>query len=311
MDTVCCASTQRLHIAIEAALAAGALQRAQYQQAFSVSEKSTALDLVTSVDLACDALIRERLQAGEARQALAAARMITEETFEEGSEGAGALALNGVWIVDPLDGTTNFAHGFPHFAVSIAYAEAGRLMAGVVYDPMKDELFTAARAQGATLTRGAAATGLTPEEPQTRPLAVSAVTSLSRALLATGFPYDLQSSPQDNMGLFLAFMNRCHGVRRAGSAALDLAYVAAGRLDGFWEQRLSPWDVAAGVLLVEAAGGAVADFSLEALDIARRRIDILAANGPALLEEIQGVCRQPQAFHPLRYRCESTGDVRP
>lgn len=282
------ALTTRLRLAIEAARAAGALQRAQYQQAFSIQQKSTALDLVTSVDLACDALIRERLQAGERREQLAAAHLITEETFEEGQ----VLALESAWVVDPLDGTTNFAHGFPHFTVSIAYVVHGRVMLAVVYDPLRDELFSAVRGQPAYRVQG--------EHPP-QALSVSRTPTLDLALLATGFPYDVQTSPQDNMGLFLAFMNRCHGVRRAGSAALDLAYVAAGRLEGFWEMRLSPWDVAAGMLLVEAAGGLIADLAGKPLVLGQRRIDILAANHPAMAEAMIAVCARPEAFYPVRY----------
>ncbi len=152
-----------------------------------------------------------------------------------------------VWVIDPLDGTTNFLHGFPQYAVSIALKHKGRLEVGVIYDPLRDELFTAKRGGGAMLNN--------------RRLRVTQPLSLKGALLGTGFPFktDLHLKAYTNM--FSALTMECAGIRRAGSAALDLAYVAAGRLDGFWEIGVMEWDMAAGVLLIKEAGGVVTDFS--------------------------------------------------
>ena len=151
------------------------------------------------------------------------------------------------WIIDPLDGTTNFLHGFPQFAVSIALRHKGRLEHGVVYDPMRQELFTATRGAGATLND--------------RRIRVSKRPSLDGALLGTGFPFKEQHHLDAYLGMFRALFPRTAGIRRPGSAALDLSYVAAGRLDGFWEIGLNIWDMAAGVLLIQEAGGLSSDFS--------------------------------------------------
>ena len=151
------------------------------------------------------------------------------------------------WIIDPLDGTTNYLHGFPQFAVSIALRHKGRLEQAVVYDPLSQELFTATRGAGATLND--------------RRIRVSNRTSLDGALLGTGFPFKAQHHLDTYLDMFRALFPRSAGIRRAGAAALDLSYVAAGRLDGFWEIGLSPWDMAAGLLLIQEAGGLSSDFS--------------------------------------------------
>jgi len=150
------------------------------------------------------------------------------------------------WIIDPLDGTTNYAHGFPVFSVSIALEKAGEVLLGVVYDPTRDELFVGKKGKGARLNG--------------RKIHVSSTPKLSKSLLATGFPYDLRENPADNFDHFRNFALRVHAVRRVGSAALDLCYVAAGRFDGFWEMRLGPWDLAAGGLMLREAGGKITDF---------------------------------------------------
>jgi myo-inositol-1(or 4)-monophosphatase len=152
-----------------------------------------------------------------------------------------------VWVVDPLDGTTNYTHGFPFFSVSIGLEISGEVMLGIVYDPVRDELFVARKDSGAFCND--------------EPLRVSGTESLDAGLLATGFPYDIRTSEQNNLKDFCAFALRCQGIRRTGSAALDLCYVAAGRIDGFWESKLNPWDCAAGALLVSEAGGLVTDYS--------------------------------------------------
>lgn len=151
------------------------------------------------------------------------------------------------WIVDPLDGTTNYAHGYPVFCVSLALEHRGEVVLGVVYNPIMGEVFTAIRGNGAHLNG--------------ERIAVSKTRDLSRCLLATGFPYDIRSSRNNNLNYFIAMATRVQAIRRAGSAALDLAYVAAGRFDGFWELKLKPWDMAAGCLLVSEGGGAVTDLA--------------------------------------------------
>ena len=151
------------------------------------------------------------------------------------------------WIIDPLDGTTNYAHGFPFFCVSIALEKEGTVALGVIYDPTRDDLFTATRAGGAYLNG--------------EKLQVSSESDLSRSLLATGFPYDIRVSADNNLDFFNAMAVRVQAIRRAGAAALDLAYLAAGRFDGFWELKLKPWDTAAGCLMVTEAGGVISDLA--------------------------------------------------
>jgi myo-inositol-1(or 4)-monophosphatase len=214
---------------------AGAIARARFLEPRTIHTKTSEIDLVTDVDHALDRLIRERVRAARPHDAL-----LTEESqAESGSSGVR-------WIVDPLDGTTNYAHAFPHFAISIGVEVEGERIAGVVYDPMRDELFEAERGRGARLN-GA-------------PIRSSEIAELRRALLATGFAYDVHSRRTPNLVHFEHFIGTAQAIRRAGSAALDFAYVACGRFDGYWELHLAPWDVAAGILLVEEAGGRVTDF---------------------------------------------------
>ena len=167
------------------------------------------------------------------------------------------------WLVDPLDGTTNFAHNYPFFCVSVGIEHAGELVAGAVYDPVRDEMFAAARGLGATLNGN--------------PIRVSAIAGVQDALLVTGFPYSVREHPETIVPLFQAFLVRAQGVRRDGSAALNLCYLACGRFDGFWERHLSAWDMAAGVLIVREAGGMVTRFNGSAFELDRR--EILASNG--------------------------------
>jgi myo-inositol-1(or 4)-monophosphatase len=168
-----------------------------------------------------------------------------------------------VWYVDPLDGTTNFAHQYPFFCTSIALTKAGRVMASAVYDPVKDELFTAARGRGATCN------GL--------PLKVTPSTELLRSVFLTGFPYDLRDDVSHTLRLFETFLHHARALRRDGAAALDLAYLAAGRIDGYFEERLKPWDVLAGSLLVEEAGGRVSRFDGSPIGV--RADEVVASNG--------------------------------
>lgn len=226
-----------LMITVQIAREAGDLLRQGYEEEKRIERKSSAVDWVTQYDTAAEALIIKRLQT-----AFPDHHIIAEESGHNGNPGAYT------WYIDPLDGTNNFAHGFPVFCVSLALYAAGQPLLGVIYDPLRDECFTAVRGGGAFLQRG---------ERQTR-LQVSQTTALVDALLATGFPYDRHTAEVvENLAEVGAFLQRVQGVRRAGAAALDLAYVAAGRLDGYWEYKLHSWDVAAGVLLVQEAGGQV------------------------------------------------------
>jgi myo-inositol-1(or 4)-monophosphatase len=179
----------------------------------------------------------------------------------------GAAGAETLWVIDPLDGTTNFASGLPIWSVSIGVLHRGARLAGVVHDPGRGECFTALRGEGTRLNG--------------RPVTVSGVSDLGSALLVTGFPYDIRTSRVDNLDHFERMMKRSRAVRRLGSAAIDLAYVACGRFDGFWELKLHPWDVAAGALLVEEAGGIVADFEGCPFDIFGAEI----VAGPAALTE--------------------------
>ena len=242
-------------LAVELAQEAGALLRGHVARVREIDHKGT-IDLVTEADRASEALI-----AGRIRDTFPWHRLI-------GEEGArGALPVDSAsmpfgWVVDPLDGTTNFAHGYPHFAVSIALEHEGEPILGVVYDPMRDELFVAERGRGATLNG--------------EPIRVSTPRELIGSLLATGFPYDLSRRGPSN-ALWDAFNGRCQGVRRDGAAALNLCYVAAGRLDGFWEQPLQAWDIGAGVLLVCEAGGTVTALDGGRFDLYDHQV--LATNG--------------------------------
>ena len=255
-----------LKVAMQAAQQAGKIQMASYGKAIQVDVKGTSIDLVTAVDKECDAVIVDTLRKG-----CPDTLFVTEETFQEGQD----IDLSNTWVVDPLDGTTNYAHGFPHFAVSIAYFYGGQPQIGVVYDPFQKELFYALKNRGAFLND--------------QPIFVSKnrVHTLDHALLATGFPYDIATGASNNINHFQRIAPRCHGVRRPGAAALDLAYTACGRLDGFWELKLSVWDIAAGILLVEEAGGHVTNLTGGPIPYADRRIHLIGSNGNELHQEIQ------------------------
>jgi len=255
---------QRLFLARELALQAGAIQRARWETDLTIASKSASIDLVTEVDRACEALIVSGIRGAFPADAILA---------EEGGVGA-ADGAEFRWIVDPLDGTTNFAHGFPRFCVSIGIERGGLRAIGVVYDPLLDERFEAVKGGGAWL--GA------------RRLAVTRETEFGRGLFATGFPYDVHASADDNLAAFAAVVKSARGIRRDGSAALDLCYVAAGRVDGYWERKLHAWDVAAGILMVEEAGGRVSDEGGGPADRSGR--SVVATNGPlhaSLLEKIR------------------------
>jgi myo-inositol-1(or 4)-monophosphatase len=241
----------RLAFAADLARRAGDLLRQAYGREIEAEHKG-AVDLVTEYDLRAEEFLTRAI-----RQAYPADAMLAEEG---GASGAGELT----WVIDPLDGTTNFARGVPFFCVSIACVQDRQPVLGVVFDPMRDELFTASKGGGAALNG--------------RALNVSQTGSLDKSLLVTGFPYDIRTNPENNLSQYALFAVRSLGVRRLGSAALDLAYVAAGRFDGFWEYRLSPWDFAAGMLIVLEAGGRVTRID-GGPDVFREPTSILATNG--------------------------------
>ena len=256
----------------EAADRAGELVRERFTESRAAYRlKDDALDLVTETDRASEAAILEVLRRRFPRHAIVAE--------ESGAHGTGDAR----WLVDPLDGTTNFAHGYPQISISIAFERAGRTELGLVLDPIRGETFIGRRGGGATLND--------------TPLRVSPVEELGQALLATGFPYDRRRHADFYLSYFKAFMLRTQGMRRAGSAALDLCFVAAGRVDGFWEWSLHAWDVAAGALIVEEAGGRVSDFAGAELDPFAGQI--LATNGrihDSMREVIAGIA----TTHPDR-----------
>ncbi|WP_242346564.1 inositol monophosphatase family protein [Anaeromyxobacter terrae] len=223
-------------VCAEAARRGGAVLREKWGGERTIELKG-GIDLVTDADRAAEAALL-----GFLRSRLPGAAILAEESGVSGGS-AGELRF----FVDPLDGTTNYAHGVPHFAVNVAVADARGLAAAATYDPLRDELFTAARGEGAFLG-------------DVR-LRHSGRAELLGSLLVTGFPYDIHQHHDYPLRLFGAFLRRARAVRRFGSAALDLAYVAAGRFDGFWEQRLKPWDVAAGILLAQEAGALVTDMA--------------------------------------------------
>ncbi len=240
-----------LDAAIDAALAAGRLQHSRFATDFSVGHKG-AKDLVTELDTASEAVI-----VGMLLDRFPGHGILAEESGYPDGDGRHR------WIIDPIDGTTNFAHGFPWFCSSIAFECDGQLQIGVIYNPINDELFCATAGGGAFLNG--------------RRLKVSQRGPLSASLLGTGFPYDCATDPENNFDSFIRFQRAARGIRRAGAAALDLAYLAAGRLDGFWEVKLKPWDVAAGTLLIREAGGLVTAFDGSPYQVCNHRI--LASNG--------------------------------
>jgi myo-inositol-1(or 4)-monophosphatase len=217
---------------------AGEILRLGYEQEHQVDYKG-AIDLVTEVDHQSEELLLSGIQ-----RLFPGHQIVSEEI------GLVPGRLDDKWYVDPLDGTVNYAHGIPFFSVSIAYAHNAVVTLGVVYDPMRDELFAAERGRGARLNG--------------RSLQVSQVADLQRSLVVTGFPYDTWSTIQDNLEHFGRFAKLTQGVRRLGSAALDLSYVAAGRLEGYWELSIKPWDVAAGGLIASEAGATVTNIAGQA-----------------------------------------------
>lgn len=241
-----------LHRAKELALEAGTALKEVLGRPRRVEFKG-AIDLVTDADRLAEKILIDGLKKSFPDHAV-----LAEESGAHKVEGATHL-----WIVDPLDGTTNYAHRYPFFCVSIALEMEGRLTLAVVHDPMMDETFTAVEGGGASLNGHS--------------IKVTEERDLAKSFLSTGFPYDLRETEQDNLAQFLRFMKKTQAVRRDGSAVLDLCYVACGRFDGFWEMKLAPWDIAAGALIVEEAGGRVTSFDGGPLDIYAG--EVVASNG--------------------------------
>lgn len=238
-------------VAVRAARAAGRIHLSRLRR-ISIVRKSNALDLVTEADREAEEAVIRII-----RRAFPSHEILAEET------GVSAERSEHRWIIDPLDGTTNYAHGFPQFCVSIGYERRGKMEFGVVFDALKKECFVASRGKGARLNGS--------------PIHVSKTPTLETSLLCTGFPYDRRERRRFYLCFWEYFMTRVQGVRRAGAAALDLCNVACGRVDGFWEFGLKAWDVAAGSLIVQEAGGRVTNMDGTSLELTGGRI--LATNG--------------------------------
>ncbi len=252
-----------LSTAIEAVVRAGALQMAKFRTGVRVDMKG-AIDLVTEVDVEVERMFR----------ALIAERFPSHDVLAEEFDNAGTGATHR-WVFDPLDGTTNFAHGIPIFCASLALEIGGETVLGAIYDPNREELFTAEKGVGAWLNG--------------QPLKTSSARSVIESVLVTGFPYDVHQGPETFLQVFGRVLRHARAVRRFGSAAIDLCWVAAGRMEGFWEERLKPWDTCAGALIVREAGGRVTGMDGSSWQPARP--DILASNGhihDELLGIIQG-----------------------
>jgi myo-inositol-1(or 4)-monophosphatase len=242
-----------LEIATEAALAAGAVLQSYWGKLEEIEEKGRPGDLVTEADKAAEAVVLDVLHRHVPDHAI-----LAEESGQLGDRQNKYL-----WAIDPLDGTTNYTHQYPFFAVSIGLLIDGIPQVGVIYDPFHQDLFRGATGLGATRNR--------------RPIQVSKTTQLDRSLLVTGFAYDRRETADNNYAEFCHLTHLTQGVRRGGAASIDLAYVACGRLDGYWERGLSPWDLAAGVVLVQEAGGLVTAYNQQPFDLSSGRI--LATNG--------------------------------
>jgi myo-inositol-1(or 4)-monophosphatase len=253
-----------LTTAVDAVVRAGDMMMSQFGGDFRV-EKKGAIDLVTEVDVAIERMFR----------ALIAERFPDHAILAEELGGSRSIPAGPCWVFDPIDGTTNFAHGVPIFCASVSLEVAGDPRVAAVYDPTRKELFTAERGSGAFLNG--------------RRIAVSQAATLVDAMLVTGFPYDVHERVEEIVGLFGRFVGQARAVRRLGSAAIDLCYVAAGRMDGFWESDLKPWDIAGGSLIVMEAGGTVTNMAGEPFSSRGRHV--LASNGrihDAMLQVIRG-----------------------
>jgi len=247
------------NVAIDAAKKAGSLLRDNFGRIILVEYKGE-IDIVTEMDRQSEDIIIKTIQGSFHDHGI-----LTEESKEQYSQSGFR------WIIDPLDGTTNYAHSLPVFCVSIAFEDHGEVTVGVVYDPMLDELFEAEKGKGAFLNG--------------RPIKVSKANDFSKSLLSTGFPYDIRRSKNNNLNHFSNFAVKAQAIRRMGSAAIDLAYLACGRFDGFWELKLHVWDVAAAALIIQEAGGNITDFN--GGEYSMYKDNILASNGLIHEEMIQ------------------------
>ncbi len=255
-----------IHVAIEAAKEAGKFLKYNTGKVKSIEiKKGEERNLVSDLDKASEEKIIQHIHRHYPNHAI-----LAEES------GASDAVAEYKWVIDPLDGTTNYLHGVPVYCVTIALERKGELVAGVIYDPNMDELFTVEKGSGAYMNG--------------KKLSVSSSSTLIASLLVTGFPYDISVNPDHAIDHFVHFLTKSGGIRRLGSAALDLAYIASGRFDGFWEVNLNPWDMAAGVLLVEEAGGRVTNFLGRPSSIYLKQV--LATNGK-IHDQMVSVLSQP------------------
>ncbi|MEM1241434.1 MAG: inositol monophosphatase family protein [Cyanobacteria bacterium P01_H01_bin.26] len=264
-----------LDVATEAAMAGGAVLKQYWGNLSSIQEKGRSGDLVTEADRASETAVLAVIERHYPSHAI-----LAEESGQLGQRNSSLL-----WAIDPLDGTTNYAHQYPLCAVSIGLLVAGVPTVGVVYNPILEDLYRAARGLGATHNR--------------RPMQVSTTVKLTNSLLVTGFAYDRRETIDNNYAEFCHFTHLTQGVRRGGSASVDLAHVASGRLDGYWERGLSPWDLAAGVVLVTEAGGQVSAYDGQPFDIYSGKL--VATNGPLhqpIVQQLAQVQPLPQ-FKPV------------
>ena len=267
-----------LKIAIEAVKEAGKIQEEKFGENFKIEHKGE-INLVTEVDYQCEKVIIDIIKRDYPEH-----EILTEEAgsvkglppshspLTKGGQMEGKYK----WIIDPLDGTTNYAHSYPCFCASIGLEIDGEIVAGAVYNPMLDELFTSVKGKGAYLNE--------------KRIGVSKIADINKSLLATGFPYDIRDSKENNLNHFCNFAVRAQAIRRPGSAVLDLCYLAAGRFDGFWELKLYPWDMAASSLIVKEAGGMITDFKGGEFSIYKG--EMLATNGLIHKEMIEILSRQ-------------------
>ena len=266
--------SEYLGFAVQMAREAGEVLRENVQKPKMMDQKSSRTDLVTETDREVEKLIVQRIQA----------QYPTHHILGEEGSNIGEGNFDYRWVIDPIDGTTNFAQGLPHFSVSIALtAVDGLPIVGVVYDPMRDELFSATKGGGTFLND--------------QPIHTSQTQELSQAVVASGFPYDKWTDARNNTNIWSHFVVRTRGIRRLGSAALDLAYVACGRVDGYWEQKLNPWDMMAGWLLIIEAGGTVTDYDGQQAGLLETKPKVIASNGhihAAMLQVFQEGANAPR-----------------
>ena len=258
-------SSKQLNDTIEIALKAGMILKKGFSSNFNVSKKEGVHNLVTEYDLKSEKLIIDFLS-----------KKYPHTSFLSEESSPSSNKSENLWIIDPLDGTVNFAHGIPFFSISIAYFENNEPLLGVIYNPLLDELFTAEKSKGAFFNK--------------KPIQVSSTNELNSAILATGFPYNIDKNPQNCIERFTDIIKKGLPIRRLGSAALDLAYVAAGRFDGFWETNLGPWDYAAGTLLIEEAKGKITTW--EGNDVEVQKSKTILATNKLIHQELTDILKQ-------------------